>query len=131
MSLFKLPKCTGHGWYDEYVGNGDFECGYSRQDAYKYDNYIEDCNDCLCSWDTYGGRINPKTNRKWPYLLCFILFGVPSKHRPCCGNCKYIQDRLHDGRFKAVECPVTGRCSGPGDWFGCRYFEGKWEEPAK
>jgi hypothetical protein len=132
MSLFKFPKCEGYGGYSEYPGDSYFECRYPRQNAYKYDNYIEDCNDCLCSWDTYGGRINPKTNRKWPFFLCFLLFGVPFRHRPRCGNCKYAQDKLHDdGRVETTRCPITNQCVGPDDWHGCRWFVGKQEKPAK
>jgi hypothetical protein len=125
MSLFKLPKCKGHGEYDSYTGDSYFECGYSRQNVYK----IEDCNDCLCSWDTYGGHINPKTNLKWPFFLCFLLFGFPFRHQSRCGNCRYVQDQLHDdGRFEAAKCPIMNRCVEPNDWIGCKFFEGKWEK---
>jgi hypothetical protein len=132
MSLFKLPKCKSTGGYDECTGDSDFECEYPRQDSCKYDNYIEDCTECLCSWDAFGGRINPKTNRKWPFLFCFILFGVPFRHQPCCGNCKFIQDQLHDGdKFEVIKCPIMNRCVEPDDGIGCRWFEGKWEKEDK
>jgi hypothetical protein len=128
MGLFKLPECKGYGGID-CNGESDFECRYPRQDCYKYDSFIEDCNDCLCSWDTFGGRINPRTNQKWPFFLCFLLFGFPFRHRPRCGNCKYVQDQLRDdGRFEAAKCPITDRCIEPDNWIGCKFFEGKWEK---
>jgi hypothetical protein len=121
MSLFKLPKCKGYGDYNEYTGDSDFECRYPRQNSYKYDNYIEDCNDCLCSWDTYGGRINPKTNRKWPFFLCSLLFGAPSQNRPCCKNCKCTQDKLSDSG-NLIRCLITNRDVKFDDRFRCRWF---------
>jgi hypothetical protein len=132
MSLFKPPKCTGHGGYDEYTGDSDFECGYPRQNAYKYDTYIEDCNDCLCYWDISGGCINPKTNRKWPFLICFILFGTPFRHSHRCGNCEFVQSQLKDdGRLEAGRCPITNRCVESDNGIGCRWFKGKWEKENK
>jgi hypothetical protein len=126
MSFFRLPKCEGYGGYDAYTGDSDFDCGYPRQDSSEYDDYIEDCNDCICSWKTYGGRIDPRINKKIPFIIAFLFYGLPNTQTPKCGNCYWVKDKLkNDGRFEAVKCPMMSRCVEPEDGYACSRYEWK------
>jgi hypothetical protein len=126
MSFFKLPKCEGYGGYDAYTGDSDFECGYPRQDYIKYDDGIEDCNDCICSWKTYGGRIDPRTNKKFPFIIAVLLYGLPNTQTPKCGNCYWVKDKLKDdGRFESAKCPMMSRYVEPEDGYICSQYRWK------
>jgi len=74
-----LCQCQGEGEY--------FECLYETEET-RGEN--DDCTECVTSWKLYGGRHSPKNwHRVYPWIICFILWGLPFTHFPDCRSCKY------------------------------------------
>ena len=78
--FFREYPCLGEGTGE------DFECLYDSEVG-------EDCTECLCAWKTFGGRRSPssKHGKKWPWLICFLLWGLPYTQFPDCRTCKYLK----------------------------------------
>jgi hypothetical protein len=107
-------KCQGHG--------EDFECLYETEETCG-DN--EDCTECVSSWKEYGGRHSPKNwNIKWPWIICFILWGFPYRDFPDCRSCNFL---------KKKRCTVKDiKIENESDWeFRCRHYLHKKSESAK
>jgi hypothetical protein len=126
MGLLKLPPCKCHGGYDSYYGDSDFECEYEPEEG----DFIEDCASCLCEWKEWGGRIDPRTNRKLPLIIAILLYGLPMTRTPKCGKCKTFKMLLEkNGGKEPVECRLGGyNDTRAEDWRGCQWFHGVWEK---
>jgi hypothetical protein len=90
--FLKLPVCEGHSEYDAWNGDYDFWCDYGEE------TIPDECDDCLCGWKESGGRVNPKTGRKIPWLIAFLLYGPPSTRTPCCKNCSRVKGKWKHGK---------------------------------
>jgi hypothetical protein len=89
--IIKLPVCKGHSIQD-YYGDYDFWCDYGEE------TIPEDCDNCICRWKQWGGRINPKTGRKIPWLIAFLLYGLPYTRMPICKNCLWVKGKWKNGK---------------------------------
>jgi len=86
MGIIKPYHCQSEG-------NGeDFECLYETEESCGEN---DDCSQCVCSWKTYGGRRLPKNwKKKLPWIICFILWGLPYTEFRCCENCKSWKNKI-------------------------------------
>jgi len=61
----KLPVCLGHRDYD-----GDYDCHYPNAPC---------CEECLVTYHKLGGTINPKTGKRLPLFILWLLYGKRNK----------------------------------------------------
>jgi len=85
--LFKEYPCKCYSSGPNYWGESDFECLYETEET---SGNNEDCTECVTSWSEYGGRRSPKNWKiKWPWIVCFILWGPPRIRFRDCRSCKH------------------------------------------
>ena len=94
MGIIKPYKCQSDG------SGENFECLYETE---KSQGENDDCSQCVCSWKEYSGRRSPKNwNKKWPWIICFILWGLPFSEFPCCEICQSWENKtctyIYNGR---------------------------------
>ena len=84
--FFKKYPCKCDSYKDYYYGEAYFSCLYETDETYGEN---DDCTECVASWATYGGRRSPKKwIKKWPWIICFLLWGPPGIDFDDCRSCK-------------------------------------------
>jgi hypothetical protein len=103
-----VPPCSYHPPTNE--AKDDFECHYWVDAPYDEKlGYWDDskaimieCQECIHTFHQYcGARLNPKTNRKYPFLICLLLYGIPEDLKKE-KNRRMIEEM--DCKHKEVEC---------------------------
>jgi len=78
--IFKPYPCLCEG------SGEDFNCLYETDETYGEN---DNCDSCICSWKTSGGRRSPKNWKiKFPWIICLILWGLPYLDFDDCRSCK-------------------------------------------